>query len=311
MMQLDAQTIVPCNGSTEIITRLCQDARGPIVTSIPTFSRWTDLPGELKVPLHMIQRKRERNFRLEVDEIVERCRTVKAQTLVISNPNNPTGAWLTLDQIKQLTFTLEDLESIIIDESFLDFSGLESAASFAAVAPNLIVVKSMGKSLGWHGVRLGYAATSRERAKQLRSELPLWNVNGLAAFILKTVTNFKSEYQASFGLVAQDRIYMSEQLGSVPSLKLYPSKANFLFAELPQCISGRGLRDRLLRNHGVLVRECSNKIGSSEHYLRLAVQRREAVDVLVRALTLEIGELLAASPPSVRKASGFPFAVQE
>jgi len=311
MMQLDAHTLVPCNGSTEIITRLCQDARGPIVTSIPTFSRWTDLPGELKVPLHTIQRKRERNFRLEVDEIVERCRTVKAQTLVISNPNNPTGAWLTLDQIKQLTFALEDLDSIIIDESFLDFSGLESAASFAAIAPNLIVVKSMGKSLGWHGVRLGYAATSRERAKQLRSELPLWNVNGLAAFILKTVTNFKSEYQASFGLVAQDRIYMSGQLASVPSLKLYPSKANFLFAELPQCISGRGLRDRLLRNHGVLVRECSNKIGSSEHYLRLAVQRREAVDVLVRALTLEIGESLAASPPSVRKASGFLFAVQE
>jgi len=88
MMQLDAHTLVPCNGSTEIITRLCQDARGPIVTSIPTFSRWTDLPGELKVPLHTIQRKRERNFRLEVDEIVERCRTVKAQTLVISNPNN-------------------------------------------------------------------------------------------------------------------------------------------------------------------------------------------------------------------------------
>ena len=206
MMQLDAHTLVPCNGSTEIITRLCQDARGPIVTSIPTFSRWTDLPEELKVPLHMIQRKRERNFRLEVDEIVEKCRAVKARTLVISNPNNPTGAWLTLDQIKQLTFALEDFDSIIIDESFLDFSGLESAASFAAIAPNPIVVKSMGKSLGWHGVRLGYAATTLERSEQLRSELPLWNVNGLAAFILKTVTNFKSEYQASFGLVAQDRI---------------------------------------------------------------------------------------------------------
>ena len=289
MIQLDPDTLVPCNGSTEIITRLCQDARGPIVTSIPTFSRWTDLPEELNVLLYTIQREPERNFRLEVNQIVERCRTVEARTLVISNPNNPTGAWFTLDQIKQLTSALEDLDAIVIDESFLDFSGLESAASFAAIAPNLIVVKSMGKSLGWHGVRLGYAATSRERAKQLRSELPLWNINGLAAFILKTVTNFKSEYLASFGLVAQDRIYMSEQLATVPLLKLYPSKANFLFAELPRSISGLGLRDRLLRNHGLLVRVCSNKIGSSEHYLRLAVQRREAVDVLVRALTVEIG----------------------
>src|SRR4029453_12951858 len=93
---LDARTIVPCNGSTEIITRLCQDAAGPIVTSVPTFSRWTDLPEELNVSLYTILRRREKGFRLEVEEIIERVRDVRARTLVISNPNNPTGAWLRL-----------------------------------------------------------------------------------------------------------------------------------------------------------------------------------------------------------------------
>ena len=281
-------TIVPCNGSTEIITHLCQRARGPIVTSVPTFSRWTDLPEELHIPFHPIVRIREMNFRLTVDQIVARVREVNARTLVISNPNNPTGAWLTLDEIKELAGRLDDLDAVIVDESFIDFSDLKSAASHVNDAPNLIVVKSMGKSLGWHGVRLGYAVAQRNTARELRAELPFWNINGLAAYILKCLTNFKSEFVASFVRVAEDRCYMQTRLADFPELTVYPSKANFLFVELPAHVTGRKLRDRLLSNHGVMVRECSNKIGSSEQYLRVAVQTPFATDALITALEIEL-----------------------
>jgi len=285
---LAAETIVPCNGSTEIITMLCRESRGPIVTSVPTFSRWTDLPEELQLPLYTIQRKIEHEFRLEVNDIIRRVREVDAHTLVISNPNNPTGAWLKLDEVKKLAGALEDLDAVIVDESFIDFSDLETAAAFAAQTRNLVVVKSMGKSLGWHGVRLGYAATEPKRALTMRLWLPYWNINGLAAFVLKNVTRFKREYYESFAKVAADRVYMSERLSTVTNLKIYPSQANFLFVELPNGISGRQLRDRLLRNYGLMVRECSNKIGSTEQYLRLAVQGKIAVDSLVAALRVEL-----------------------
>lgn len=288
MTGLAPETIVPCNGSTEIITQLCQHAAGPVVTSVPTFSRWTDLPLELGVPLHTIQRRRERDFKLEVGEIVERVREVGARTLVISNPNNPTGAWLALEEVKALARALEDLDAVVVDESFIDFSDVETAAGFAAGTPNLVVVKSMGKSLGWHGVRLGYAASSPERAERLRERLPFWNVNGLAAYVLKTVTRFRAEYRESFARVAEDRVYMENRLSEVSGLKVFPSKANFLFVELPERVPGKILRDRLLKHHGLLVRECGNKLGSSEQYLRLAVQGREAVDVLVHALRAEL-----------------------
>jgi threonine-phosphate decarboxylase len=291
MTGLDPNTIVPCNGSTEIITQLCQTAAGPILTSVPTFSRWTDLPEELNLPLYTIVRRREQAFRLEVAEIVSRVREVGARTLVISSPNNPTGAWLTLDQIKTFVTALPDLKTIIVDESFIDFSDLESAAGYAAATPNLVVVKSMGKSLGWHGVRLGYAVAAPARAQAMRDRLAFWNINGLAAFVLKTVTSFKAEYQASFTKATADRIYMTGQLSTVSALKVYPSKANFLFVELPNAVSGRWLRDQLLKNHGVMVRECSNKIGSSEQYLRLAVQTGAAVDVLVEALQVELNRV--------------------
>lgn len=286
--ELPADTLVPCNGSTEIITRLCQIARTPIATSVPTFSRWTDLPEELAAPLYLIVRYRDRQFRLTVEEIVAQVREAGAATLIISNPNNPTGACMTHEEIAALAESLTDLDALIIDESFIDFSDVKSAAEDVSLYPNLIVVKSLGKSLGWHGLRLGYAVAEPGRARILSNGLPFWNVNGLAAFVLKTVTEFKQKYRASFAHVKDDREYMRDQLESLSELTIYPSEANFLYVELPADISGRKLRDRLLANHGIMVRECSNKIGSSEQYLRLAVQKKEAVDVLVAALQEEL-----------------------
>lgn len=125
-------------------------------------------------------------------------------------------------------------------------------------------------------------------ADRLRSQLPFWNVNGLAAYILKTLSEFKNEFRQSLALAAQDRTYMLEQLERIPGLRVFPSKANFLYVELPPNVPGRMLRDRLLEEYGLMVRECSNKIGSSEQYLRLAVQTKQAVDPLVQALNREL-----------------------
>ncbi len=282
-----AEYIVPANGSTEIITRLCHLTRGPILTPIPTFSRWTDLPEELGVPLHTMTTDIRKDFRLDVGEVVSRVAELGVKMLVISNPNNPTGAWFEAEEIDELVMRLPQVELIVIDESFLDFAGIESAATLIPKAANLVVVKSLGKSLGWHGVRLGYAATSPRVADLLRSQLPFWNVNGLAAYVLKSVTEFKEEFLQSLALVAEDRAYMLRQLETISGLRVFPSRANFLYVELPANIPGRMLRDRLLKEYGLMVRECSNKIGSSERYLRLAVQTKEAVDRLVPALVGE------------------------
>jgi histidinol-phosphate/aromatic aminotransferase/cobyric acid decarboxylase-like protein len=283
-----AECIVPANGSTEIITRLCHLTRGPILTPIPTFSRWTDLPNELGIPLHTITLDIRKNFRLEVAEVISRVAELGVRMLVISNPNNPTGSWFENDEIEELVLSLPQVELIVIDESFLDFSDLESAVRLIPRAENLVVVKSLGKSLGWHGVRLGYAAMNSRAADLLRSELPFWNVNGLAAYILRTLSEFKDEFLQSLALVAQDRTYMLDQLEAIPGLRVFSSKANFLYVELPSAVPGRKLRDRLLEEYGLMVRECSNKIGSSERYLRLAVQTKEAVDLLVQALSREL-----------------------
>jgi threonine-phosphate decarboxylase len=110
----------------------------------------------------------------------------------------------------------------------------------------------------------------------------------LAAYILKTLSEFKDEFRQSLARVAHDRTYMLNQLKLISGLRVFSSKANFLYVELPENVPGRKLRNRLLEQYGLMVRECSNKIGSSERYLRLAVQTKDAVDILVHALRREL-----------------------
>jgi len=285
-----AENIVASNGITEIITILCKDSKGSILSSVPTFGRWTDLPPNFNIPVHHIQRVKERDFKLNASDIIRRVNETGAQTVVICNPNNPTGAWFSNADIKTLLKELSHIENIIIDESFIEFSDLESAEKLAVNSHNMIVVKSMGKSLGWHGIRLGYAVANTKVATELRNKIPYWNINGLAGFVLKNINHFQKEYKESFIKVKEDRDYMYKQLQTVKGLKTYPSQGNFLFSELPPEVSGKEVRNLLLEQYGLVIRECSNKVGSTEYYLRNVVRKRADTDKLVQALK----EVLAA-----------------
>lgn len=293
-----AECVVAANGSTEIITALCRDAEGPILTDVPTFGRWTDLPGDFGVPAVFVRRERETEFRLEVDEVMRRVRRHGARTLVLCNPNNPTGAWFTAAEIERLVHEAADLDAVILDESFIDFSGLPSAAPLAARSRNLVVVKSMGKALGWHGIRLGYAVARADVARRLRVRMPYWNINGLAAFVLRHMGGFRDAYDASFARVIQDREHMLGRLRRVEGLRVYPSAANFLYCELPPGVCGRRVRDALLERHGLIARACGNKVGSSDAFLRLAVHPPPAAERLARALDGVLAEAPDAGAPA-------------
>ncbi|CAN5501657.1 N/A [soil metagenome] len=276
--------IVPANGSTEIITQLCSGLKGALVTPVPTFGRWTDLPLEAGMKVRFIERKAENGFHVSVDTMVDAVAATKAHAAVICNPDNPTGASMRPSEVAQLVRRLAHIPLIVIDESFIDFSDIESASHLAVDSPNVVIVKSMGKALGWHGIRLGYAVANAQLAEELRNALPYWNINGLASFVLKNIGDFKDLYAASFRRIARDRRYMIERLSSVEGIDVYPSATNFVYCKLHAAGSGQALRTRLLRDFGVLIRECGNKIGSTSDHLRLAVLPRDSVDRLVAAM---------------------------
>lgn len=278
------QCLVVANGSTELITTVVRMAAEPLATSVPTFGRWTDLPDEFGKACCHIQRDPGKQFRLDVAEVVDPVRRAGTRTLVLCNPNNPTGAVFSFDQVAEILFALRDLDRIIVDESFIDFSSVAGCAQLAILASNVVIVKSMGKSLGWHGIRLGYAVASPAIARQLRAQLPYWNINGIAAAVLHMLPTYQDAYRASLLKMANDRRYCIERLATVPGLTVYPSEANFVLVRLPDHVSGESLRDQLLTRNGLVIRECGNKVGSSSSYLRIAVRPWQDVDKLVEAI---------------------------
>jgi histidinol-phosphate/aromatic aminotransferase/cobyric acid decarboxylase-like protein len=289
----DPSHLIAANGSTEIITSLINgQMSGPMLTEIPTFGRWTDLPIDIGTCLVTFQRRAGQDFHVAPDELVAFAKRSGARSMVLCNPNNPTGALSRRDELLEIIERLAHLDLIVIDESFLPFADDPATDSLEKIAPglaNVIVVKSLGKALGWHGVRLGYAVANPDLIARLRPAVPYWNINGIAHFALRLVRDDPEEFATSLARVVTDRRYLEQRLSEIPGLRVFPTQANFAFFQIPQHLDGRDLRDRLATKHKLFVRECSNKIGSCSTFFRVAARPAADTDRLVAALMAELG----------------------
>lgn len=285
---LDPATLVMSNGSTELITWIDLLLIGNrVATPIPTFGPWTDHPAGIGKKVCTWHLHPEDNFQLDVPDFVEFVRDIEADTVVVCNPNNPTGACLDQGPMIRLLDTLADLKLIVVDESFIDFAHedrIPSVADEAVRRENVIVLKSLGKNCGLHGIRAGYAVTNSRLALKLRTALPQWNVNAMAEAVIRAFSSHQAEYEFARRLAVDDRRNMEQRLRSLPGLTVFPSRANFVYVQIPAPIDGVTLRNWLLCEYGYLVRECGNKLGSDSSYFRFAARPAEQAEALVDAL---------------------------
>jgi histidinol-phosphate/aromatic aminotransferase/cobyric acid decarboxylase-like protein len=288
VLHLDSETLVLANGSTELLTWLdVLFARDSLATPVPTFGRWTDHPRDIGARLLAYPLRARDDFALDVDDFVRFVRRTGARAAAVCNPNNPTGSLLPRPETVRLLDALADLDLVVIDESFLDFAderGVPTVSDEAVRRENVVVLKSLGKNFGLHGVRAGYAVTNVARAARLRRELPSWNINGLAELLIRELPHHRDAYEESRRRVVRDRVLLEWRLREVPGLTVYPSRANFVYVRANDAVDGTALRDRLLTEHGILVRECGNKVGSDRQHFRIAARPAEQVASLIEAL---------------------------
>jgi histidinol-phosphate/aromatic aminotransferase/cobyric acid decarboxylase-like protein len=288
VLGLNPQTVAMGNGSTELITWIDHLlVHESLAVPVPTFGRWTDQPMETGKRVDMLLLPEAHGFRLDPTSFVQFVRTRGSRAAVICNPNNPDGGFLPKQQVIALLDSLQDLDLIVVDESFLEFSDAEQEPSVAAEAvlrTNVIVLRSLGKNFGLHGVRFGYLVSNPSLARKVRAALPKWNLNSFAETVVFMLKEHRQEYAESLQRARRDRQEMTWRLSQLPGLTVYPSQGNFLYVRLPEGVDGTVLRDRLLAEHGVLVRECSNKIGSSSRFLRLVVRPQQDVMRLMSAM---------------------------
>src|SRR5262249_54809901 len=118
-------------------------------------------------------------------------------------------------------------------------------------------------------------------AATMRKTLPKWNLDSLAETIVFMLAEHGDDYQESLRLLARDRYTMGMHLAQLPELTVYSSQANFLLVKLSPDIDGTELRDQLFSRHHILIRECGNKLGMSQQFLRLVVRPHQDVIRLI------------------------------
>lgn len=223
---------------------------------------------------------------------------VDGNAVFLANPGNPSGALLDIRVLRQ---AIHEHPGIvwIVDESFMDYAdGTESLLPEAAVLPNLIVLRSLTKFYGMAGVRCGFAVCAAPLAERLRQSLPAWNVNAFAAAAARAVLKQPSSWaDGERALNRERREDLFHRLSSLPGAVVLPSAANFLLFRLPEASSG--LAARLLANHGIALRDCSNYPGlETGRWFRAGVRTPEEHALLEKALR---SELKGGGPAILRK----------
>ena len=210
---------------------------------------------------------------------------------VIINPDNPSGFMFKKDElIEIIKFAKAKNKKLIIDESFVDFAKREDRFTLLnedllIQYPNLIVIKSISKSYGVPGLRLGLLATADEQIlKDLKDEMQIWNINSFAEYYFQIYQLFAKTYDESCDKIVIEREYLIEQLSKFKSIKVYPSSANYIMVELKGYDSHKLTIDLLDKNN-LIVKDLSTKnkfIG--KNYMRLAVRDRKDNDYLIECL---------------------------
>ncbi|MFJ9421161.1 pyridoxal phosphate-dependent aminotransferase [Streptomyces sp. NPDC101249] len=310
LLQLPPQAVAMGNGSTELITWIDHLlVRESLAVPVPTFGRWTDQPMETGKRVDMFPLQESGGFALDLAQYAEFIRARGTRVAVICNPNNPDGGFLPKHSLVQFMDAMADLDLIVIDESFLEFADAEAEPSVvqeAMLRPNVVVLRSLGKNFGLHGIRFGYLVANPSLAGRVRSMLPKWNLNSFAEHVVFMLKEHGAEYAQSLHQVRRDRLDMASQLSALPGLTVYPSQGNFLFVRLPVGAEGTVVRDRMLTEHRILVRECGNKIGSSSRFLRLVVRPQVDVRRLVSGLEQVLyGTRRGAAVPEQATGTGY------
>jgi histidinol-phosphate/aromatic aminotransferase/cobyric acid decarboxylase-like protein len=272
VLGLHPQTVAMANGSTELITWIDHLLiTESIAIPIPTFGRWTDQPLETGKRVDMFLLHERDHFVLDLDEYVRFIRARGSRVAVLCNPNNPDGCYTPRREVLRFIDELHDLDLVVVDESFVDFVDAERYPSIgpdAAIRPNVVVLKSLGKNFGLHGIRFGYLVANPALASKIGKALPKWNLNSLAESVVYMIKDHEADYLESLRLLSRDRRQMADALSRVPGLTIFPSQANFF----------------LVAQYGVYIRECGNKLGMSSQYVRLVVRPQEDVARLVEGM---------------------------
>ena len=287
MYQIEEDYLLIGNGAAELIETLGRVIHKKTALSIPAFHEYIRCFRNCELVFLYTE---EDSFQLKKERLLQAID--QAETLVLINPDNPSGSFLSYsDLLEILTYAKLRQVRCIIDESFLDFAQAELRYTLLQndllkAYPNLVVIKSISKTYGVPGLRLGVLATSDTALlATLKELLPIWNINSFAEYFLQIYPLYAAGYQSACNKIVDQRIFLESELKKIPYLIVYPSQANYIMCKVKPPYQSKELATQLLIHHNLLIKDLSEKTGmSGGQYIRVAVKNEEENAMLIRAL---------------------------
>lgn len=281
------ENVLTGNGAAELIKPLIRSFSKGVGVIKPSFEEYGNC-ARFPIPF-MVSTP---DFTYTANDLMEFYKDQELDALVLVNPDNPTGCYMKRSEVLSLaSYCMEKQAFLILDESFLDFSSAEDSPSLMNqetldAYPNLVLIKSISKSYGVPGLRLGLLACSDQTVIRLvREELPVWNINSLAEYFLQIFEKYQSDYVEALEKFKMTRKEMYEELCSIRQLKLYPSEANFILCEITDGCSASQIAELLLNRYNILVKDLSHKPGmEGREFIRIAVRTKSDNERLADAL---------------------------
>ena len=290
--------IVPGNGAAELIKVLMEEK--PIANSQkpkaksgfirPTFEEY---PNRYDKDCQVTFVPQNDDYRYTADDLMAFFGDKDIQQLMLINPDNPSGNFIPKADVLRLAQWCEERDiRLVVDESFVDFStdyvtnSLLSDKMLEAY-PHMAVMKSISKSYGVPGLRLGILVSAdKELIARIKKEVSIWNLNSFAEFFMQIYNKHEKDYQRACAKFVKERDDFEQQLRTIPFFRVMPSQANYFLCEVLPPYTASEIVIYMLKQYNILTRDCSGKPGlnPSKQYMRIAVRNHEDNTRLVEGL---------------------------
>ena len=287
--QVDTSTIAIGNGVMPLLGAAVQALHmHKCLIPVPSFTEYRRVLDASGIECCILKGRQEEQFALDAGRIISELKATNAQTVLLANPQSPSGQLINAKELGQLynaAFALG--ATTIVDEAFIDYAPDESLSQAAAKSRGLVVLRSLTKFFAMPGLRVAYAVACPEMRTAMESCVPAWPVDSIAAEAARLVVDDNTSIAAARDVNNRERNWLADKLRSL-GLKVFSSEANFLLVRIAKAREGHALWQRLIAEHRVVIRSCANFDGMDEGYFRIGVRTNPENRMLVRALAEEL-----------------------
>lgn len=284
------ENIVVGNGAAELIKSFMENIDGKTGIIRPTFEEYPNRYDMDKIVEFVPANE---NYSYTADDLISFFEEKEIETLIVVNPDNPSGNYIPKNDILKLTnwAAFKNIR-LVIDESFVDFSDSEDSSIITQKIidehKNLFIVKSISKSYGVPGIRLGILASGDTKTiAYIKKDIAIWNINSFGEFYMQIAEKYKNDYAEALRLFKKERMRFEVELNTITGLRVIPSQANYFMIELTGKITAKELTKKLLLNHNLYIKDLSSKTGNKQ-YIRIAIRDTYDNNRLVEAMKTEI-----------------------